>query len=672
MSKRTGIALFALLALAVLPASAQASTAELSPTSLGFPDTLIGVSSPDQQVFFTNDGPDPIDVSGVSIGGADPTDFAVTQDNCTGATLGDGESCDMRVGFAPTARGPLSADLDVAHTGDASPATAPLSGNGVIKELSPTPTQLDFPTTTVFYPGGQQGVDVKNTGDQPVGINNVSIDGPNGSDFNQNNNCGGQLDVGQSCHVNVSFQPQGAGNRSATLRLSSDASRGDTTVDLSGIGADPSLGFEPASYDFGLQRINNGSAQTNLQVRNTGAAAVQVNSIDIVGPGSSNFWTGFSSCWGTTLQPNDTCTVQVNFGPNDTIDYSAQLRVSVNGVQFTADLTGRGGQAVVVGSPNPADFGTATTGQSGLTRTITLTNTGELPGGFFVAVVSGGDVASFRLLHENCTGHPLDPSASCTAQVRFQPDSPGAKVAQLSIFGDQDGGAQVNLTGVGLDPQASLTPASHDFGRQAVDSTSRGQTFELSNDGDGSMRLNGASLVGSDADQYRLAGDDCTDVVLASGERCAVQVKFAPDLRGQATGRLRISGDGGSFSSSLAGTGVAKANVGVRLQWRKALRPQGAHLVAGKAACHLASGCKLKASAILLTKVHRGTAVRHLAVKLPTIRMTIGGGATRALRLRLTKAARTAARGGGHVRLDIDWSADGHRGHTSSKRQLAA
>ena len=157
------------------------------------------------------------------------------------------------------------------------------------------------------------------------------------------------------------------------------------------------------------------------------------------------------------------------------------------------------------------------------------------------------------------------------------------------------------------------------------------------------MRLNGASIVGSDADQYRLAGDDCTDVTLASGEHCAVQVKFAPDSRGQATGRLRISGDGGSFSSSLAGTGVAKANVGVRFQWRKALRPQGARLVAGKAACHLASGCKLKASAILLTKVHRGTAVRHLAVKLPRIRMTIGGGTTRALSLRLTKAARAAA-----------------------------
>ena len=186
--------------------------------------------------------------------------------------------------------------------------------------------------------------------------------------------------------------------------------------------------------------------------------------------------------------------------------------MSVNGVSFTADLSGEGGQAVVTGSPDPADFGSATTGQPGITRTITLTNSGDLPGGFFVAVVSGGDVGSFRLLHEDCTGLPLDPSASCTAQVRFQPDSSGPKVAQLSFFGDQDGGAQVNLTGVGVDPQVSLTPGDHDFGRPARGHHQPGQTFDLSNDGDTPMRLSGASIVGADADQFRLSADDCTDV----------------------------------------------------------------------------------------------------------------------------------------------------------------
>jgi hypothetical protein len=540
-------------------------------------------------------------------------------------------------------------------------------------ELSLSTAQLSFPTTTVGNPGNpgdQRQVSAKNSGDVPVSINSVFIDGTDPSDFNQNGNCGGQLDPGQSCNIDVNFSPSGLGTRDATLHVSSDEPRGDQTVDLTGVGAAPDLTFEPASYDFGLQSVNSGSSQTNLQLRNTGAASVQVNSVDIIGSGSNAFWTGFSSCFGTTLQPNDTCTVQVNFGPNDAVPFAAQLRATTNGISFTADLSGQGGRANVTGSPNPADFGSATTGQQGATRTITMTNNGNLPGGFFVAVISGGDVASFRLVHENCTGTPLDPSASCTAQVRFQPDSSGPKVAQLSFFGDQDGGAQVNLTGVGIDPQGSLTPGGHDFGRQDRDSTSSAQDFVLSNDGGTPLRLSGASVVGADADQFRLSSDDCTDVTLPIGGRCAVQVRFAPDSKGSKAARLRVTGEGGSITASLAGTGVTPGSSGVSFRWRGALHPHGANLVAGKAACHGSTGCRVSARALVLGALHRGTRVRTVAVKLPAIRMTIGAGATRALRLRLTQAALLAARGGGRLELKLKWRADGHPGRTRSNRRL--
>ena len=268
---------------------------------------------------------------------------------------------------------------------------------------------------------------------------------------------------------------------------------------------------------------------------------------------------GNSDCWGKTLQPNDTCNVQVNFGPNQPIPYSAQLRAMVNGVSFTADLSGQGGQPVFAALPDPADFGFAAAGGSGVTRTITLTNEGDLPGSFFVSIISGGDVGSFRLLHEDCTGVALGPSATCTAQVRFQPDSAGAKAATLTLVGDQGQPFQMNLTGDGVDSQASLTPDDYDFGRQAVGSSSAGQRFELSNDGATPMRLSGASIVGADADQFRLSADDCTDVTLPAGGRCAVQVKFAPDAKGARSARLRITGDDGSHTASLSGVGAERS-----------------------------------------------------------------------------------------------------------------
>jgi urease beta subunit len=559
---RALLALTALIALAA-PAGAQASTARLSPSTLDFPDTLVGVSSPDQQVYFTNDGPDPIDVSGVSIGGDDPSDFTVTVDNCTGATLAAGESCELRVAFAPTARGSLSAELDVSHTGDGGLATAALTGKGVISQLTATPGQLDFPATTVNYPGGQQQVEVKNTGDLPVNVNNVFIDGSEGADFGQNNNCGGKLDPDQVCNVNVNFWPHGEGERDATLHLSSDASSPDLTVPLSGTGSPPQLSFEPGSYDFGLQQINSNSAQTTLVLRNTGAAAVQVNSIDFLPPGPSNFWTGYVSCWGMTLQPNDTCTVQVNFGPNQPIDYSAQLRAQVNGVSFTADLSGRGGQPVFTMSPDPADLGSATVGEPGPTRTLTLTNEGDLPGGFFIAVISGGDVDSFRLRHEDCTGAQLDPSESCTVQVRFQPDSTGPKRAQLTLVGGTGQPLQFNLTG----------------------------------------------------------------------------------------------------------TGAEKGDAGVSFRWRRGLHAGGKGVGVGWATCQGADSCLLRAHAVLATP-RPGAKSRLRRVKLPGLRLELGAGETRALRLRLPASARRAASNGGHLRLKVIWNAGEQHGHSDSEQRL--
>ena len=184
------------------------------------------------------------------------------------------------------------------------------------------------------------------------------------------------------------------------------------------------------------------------------------------------------------------------------------------------------------------------------------------------------------------------------------------------------------------------------------------------------MRLSGASIVGADADQFRLSADDCTDVTLPAGGRCAVQVKFAPDAKGARSARLRITGDDGSHTASLSGVGAN--GPGVSFRWREALRPHGKALVAGLAACKSSSSCRLRARGVLSGMVKRGAAVRHLKVNLPAVRLTIGAGKTRSLRLRLSGAARLAAKGGGRLQFMLDWSADGHKGHSRSGRGLSA
>lgn len=220
----------------------------------------------------------------------------------------------------------------------------------------------------------------------------------------------------------------------------------------------PQLSFEPGSYDFGLHPLNWGSTQTYFQLRNVGAEAFQIGSGEINGPGSGTFSTGYSNCYGTTLQPGESCSAQIYFGPYDAVEYNAQFRVNVGSYSFSAELSGTGGRATFAPAANPIDFGVAKVGSAGAIREITIANTGNMPGGMFIAVIAGGAIGSFQIIDENCTGVELAPAATCTVQVRFQPVSEGVKKATLGLFGENDGPTPIILTGVGGAPDP--TPAA--------------------------------------------------------------------------------------------------------------------------------------------------------------------------------------------------------------------
>jgi len=213
----------------------------------------------------------------------------------------------------------------------------------------------------------------------------------------------------------------------------------------------PQIAFEPGSYDFGLHEANRETSQTNFQLRNVGSVPAPIYLIQVVGSGSGAFWTGNSDCFNHPLEPNETCSIQVSFNPYDAVPFTAQLRAeSEGGTSFTAQLSGEGGRPELTPATNPTNFGSVPVGSGGVTKTIDITNQGNMPGGAFIAVISGGAIGSFHLLDENCTGIPLSPNATCNLQVNFDPISSGAKTARLFLAGDGEGGAQISLTGVGL------------------------------------------------------------------------------------------------------------------------------------------------------------------------------------------------------------------------------
>ena len=662
-----GLLLATSFVLLALPASGRAdpdSVGVFSPGSYSFASTVVGGHSSEQLFELRNEGPGVAEIFFLGISGPDSNDFTIEHDNCMGAVLGVGSSCSAYVTFAPITSGRREALLEVFSLG-ADFTEAPLEGFGLSQELTVSPSPLIFPATT-RYMSSEKELTVENDADVPVKISGTNFEGPGAGAFGINgSDCSGTLEVGSSCKLDVRFNPQSEGEQRASLRLSTEGPGGGPTIELQGLGAAPELAFEPGSFDFGLTQTSEGGGQTNVVLRNVGLAPAQVG-LETRG-GNGAFSIGNSDCWGATLAPGATCSLQVEFRPNETGFYGGEVQAASAGTNFDAELTGSGGRAIISASPDPTDFGSAAVGSRGETHTVTLRNSGDLPGGYFIAIISGGDSASFQLIEENCTGIEIAPGGTCQAVVRFQPTATGLRKATLSFFGGGEGNQQIALSGNGVAagvPTAS--PSSHDFGARKVGTSGPVQAFTFTNSSGVTTELGVATLGGGHPDQFRIAADGCSEATLAPGASCQVGVRFAPEEAGSMAATLRLGSTGGLATAALSGYAEAPAKstkplrVGLRLADRP-LHLGGSKLRVGALSCPSKQDCQVTMRATIV-KTPGATGGRALGPW--STKLTIPAGTKRELVLGLDAARRAAAAGG---RLRLRWES-----HSGSRRGLGS
>ncbi|HET7445774.1 MAG TPA: choice-of-anchor D domain-containing protein [Solirubrobacterales bacterium] len=430
---------------------------------------------------------------------------------------------------------------------------APEEGEGTVS-VSPDPILL--PATTVNNQSPAQTVQIGYEGEGEASVNKVTIEGEESGEFLFNGSNCGNLASGQKCEVWLGLKPTTTGEKHAWLTVTFNGTRPEQKFEISSRGVPAQLGFEPASYDFGLHRVNRENVSAYFTVENEGEASVQIGSFEITGPGSNAFWTGNSNCWGTWLEPGQTCSMQVWFNPQEVTTYEAELRALANGSVAAAALSGEGGRAIVQATENPVGFGTTGVGSLGDVHTVTLKNTGNMGEGFFIGVIAGGDAGSFQLLDEHCTMHELAPGQTCTAHVRFKPLAPGALSAHLAFFGEGEGGVLVQLEGEGVSGAASIAPGSFDFGLQAVRTRSLSHVFAISNTGSTPLGFDHVSIGGADLDQFIVSGDECSGETLAPGGECQVRVRFNPDSVGAKQAVLKVYGSAPAVVAPLSGTGT--------------------------------------------------------------------------------------------------------------------
>jgi dienelactone hydrolase len=174
----------------------------LSTTSLSFSTQLVGTSSSAQTVTLNNYGSTSLSITSISVTGADPADFAETN-NC-GTSVRSTGSCTISVTFQPTQSGSRAASLKLTDNAPGSPQAVALSGTGTVVSLNPSSLSFQCNVNQHTCPPPPQSTTLTNTANSSLTINSITL---TGQYFSETNNCPANVGPHKSCTITVSFTP---------------------------------------------------------------------------------------------------------------------------------------------------------------------------------------------------------------------------------------------------------------------------------------------------------------------------------------------------------------------------------------------------------------------------------------------------------------------------------
>ena len=317
----------------------------------------------------------------------------------------------------------------------------------------------------------------------------------------------------------------------------------------------PKAGISPATLAFGNQPVGTRSAVQVVTLSNTGTAVLSGITPTL---GNTTSYSLSRTC-GVTLNPGATCTFSVSFAPNVAGSIPTTLRIASNdpaNPTLTVTITGTGTAPLsTTVSPASLSFGNQAVNTTSASQTITFTNIGALT--ITINSVTLAPTTNYTMTN-GCTG-TLKAGRNCTIQVQFAPKSAATLAATVTISSTGNPATQVvSLTGTGTAasaPVLKVAPSSLAFGSITNRTTSAAKTVTVSNSGTGSLRINGVSLGGANANQFTQTNNCPAN--LAAGASCTVNVRFAPNQKGAKTASLNVNVAAPATSQSVTLTGTA-------------------------------------------------------------------------------------------------------------------
>lgn len=413
--------------------------ATLSPTSLSFGSQVVNTTSVAKKVTLTSSGTTSLTFTGITFTGANPGDFAQTN-NCP-STLNVGSKCTINVTFTPSTVGAESATLNVNDNAANAPQTAALSGTGVA-DVTLTPTTANFGNVGEGTPSAVHNFTLTNNQSAALTISSISTGNP---DYTETDACAGSVAPKSHCTISVTLTPTTLGADAGALTVNSNAPApyNSLSSSLTGKGVVPAT-LTPTSANFGNVPQGIASSPHNFTLTNNNqTAALAISSITTGNPD----YTESDTCAGS-VAPKGHCTITITFTPSNIGTETGTLTVndSASNTPQTGSLTGTGIAQVTL-TPSSITFPAQKVGTTSAAHNATLHNnlSSALP---FTVTFTGADPSDFGATN-NCGGS-VPAKSSCTVSVTFTPQAKGTRTATLNINDSANNSPQmVSLTGTG-------------------------------------------------------------------------------------------------------------------------------------------------------------------------------------------------------------------------------
>ena len=534
--------------------AAAAPQLSLSTASLNFGDVTVD-SPTTKPLTLMSTGSSPLTVSSATIDGAGLTVSGVSLP----AVLSPGQSMTLQVQFNPAATGAVIGQIAINSDSSGGAVVVSLSGMGIATaapRLSISTASLNFGGVTVGSPTTQP-LTLTSTGSSPVTVTAATI---RGTEFRVlDRSLPVTLSPGQSITLQIRFNPAIAGGVSGDIVIGSNSRDGvtaDVTLTGTGIAAtSPQLTLSSLRLGFGDATVGSSTPQP-LTLTSTGSSPVTVSSATISGTDFS----ADSSTLPVTLNPGQSLTLQVQFDPTETGRAHGQLTINSSSSSNGTAVVELNGNGTAVQSPQLAlsaaslAFGNVTM-NTPTQQPVTLTSSGTSAVTISSATVTG---AGFSVV-PGVLPVTLDPGASATLQVQFDPTVSGAVNGELTISSNSSSGSTtgVPLSGTGANapsPQLMLNKASLSFSNIPVNSSATQFIIVTSK---GSLPLT-ISAVATSGTGFSVVGSGLP-MTFNDGQSLTLQVEFQPTNAGSVNGMLKISSNiaGGSTVVSLSGSAVS-------------------------------------------------------------------------------------------------------------------